>query len=239
MTDPFRPEPFTETELFREFHQTESFSKHLLTIYSLAIGLNARTILDLGLGLTTKALRLAASRTGGTVFSCDMDLKRYGYLKTYEDEHWKVFLGGSDTFLKMVEPPIDFVVHDAAHDYHQVKLDLQLLLPRMRTFGLICLHDTQQTELGHEMLAAIKDATAGWEISLTNLPFGCGLAILRVERGNHPAIQPAGGRFPDGRFDTVPVSAPMLFPDQPQFSNADQSFKRWLRWRLRKLIRGY
>jgi hypothetical protein len=237
--DPFRPDPYTEEELFREFHRTDSFSKHLLTVYSLAIGLNAKTILDLGIGSTTKALRLAAAKTGGTVFSCDMDKARYGYLSEYENEHWKMFFGASEAFLKQVEAPIDFAMHDAAHDYYQVKLDLELLLPKMRTFGVICLHDTQQTELGHEMLRAIKSATVDWEISITNLPFGCGLAILRVERGLHPAIQPAGSNFPDGRFDTIPVAAPMLFPEQRQFSNADTSIKRWLRWRVRKLIRGF
>jgi hypothetical protein len=65
--------PFTEAELWRFFHESpHSTSKHLLTLYSLAIGTHAQNIVDLGLGATTRALRLAATKTGGFVSSCDL-----------------------------------------------------------------------------------------------------------------------------------------------------------------------
>ena len=46
--------PFTDTELMRAFNTELSTAKHLLTIHSLAVGLNAQTIIDLGIGNTTE-----------------------------------------------------------------------------------------------------------------------------------------------------------------------------------------
>ena len=242
----FDPSPYTLPELLERFDQEYSFSKHLLTIYSIAIGLKAKRIVDIGIGSTTKALRLAASRTGGTVFSCDADKKRFSDLLSQQDEHWRLFLGNSDLFLEEIAPPFDLVVHDGAHDYRQVRRDLQLILPKMRTFGLICIHDTQQPNLAQGMLAAIRDAAAGWSISLTNLPYGAGLAIIRVESGAHPAISPEGGMLTDGMFDTLPVSFPLVFPDSSKFAESDNSLQRWIRgkfkWRsslLSEKIRGH
>lgn len=57
--------PYTAQSIFDGFLEDRSFSKHLLTIYSLAVGLNAKKIVDLGIGTTTRALRMAALKTGG------------------------------------------------------------------------------------------------------------------------------------------------------------------------------
>jgi hypothetical protein len=189
MTGTFSPEPYTESQLFEQFRQLDGVRPHLMTLYSFAVALNAQTIVDLGIGLTTKALRAAALLTGGTVFSCDADQKRYSYLSTHEDEHWRLFLGASERFIRSIQAPIDFAVHDAAHDYFQVKLDLQLLLPKMRTFGLICFHDTQQTDLADEMLAAIKDASGRPEDLARQSPLRLRLGHSEGRRGGSSANQ--------------------------------------------------
>ncbi len=232
-------DPYTDKELWEHALADGSFSRHLLTIYSLAVGMNAKVILDIGVGSTTSALRAAAEKTNGSVHSCDADKERYGHLVGQQDEHWNLFIGPSEEFLETIQAPVDLAVHDGAHDYFQVKLDLELLLPRMRTFGIICLHDTQQSWLAHEMLEAIRAAVEGWPISFTNLPFGAGLGILRMEEGKHPPITPAGKTLSDGTFDTRLVASPMQFAPDVEFSNADNSRRRWLRWRLRKILKGY
>jgi hypothetical protein len=129
-------------------------------------------------------------------------------------------------------------VHDAAHDYFQVKMDLTAILPKMKRFGMICVHDTQQPDLSHEMLAAIKDSVRGQPISMVNLPFSAGLAIIRVEESAHPAITPASGHLPDGRIETEPVACAMQIVDDAEFGRADTSLRRWLHWRGRKIIKG-
>lgn len=202
--------PFSQEALFERFHATGSSSKHLLTIYSMIVGVNAKTIIDIGLGQTTGAIRAAAKVTGGVVYSCDFDKRRYASLLSETDDKWKLFLESSETFIPKVPDPVDFVMHDGAHDYLNVRRDIEALLPKMRQFGIICLHDTQQVELNKDMLAAIKDGTKDFPVSVVNLPYGAGMAILRVEADTHPAITPAGATMPDGRSETSPMAYPTL-----------------------------
>ena len=114
--------PFTEQELFASFHELNSFSKHLLTIYSLAIGLNAQQIVEFW-----NRQHDARSPPGGRADrsrpqSCDFDAARFGSLLNEQDEHWRFFTGASETFLWAgQQEPLDLVVHDAAHDYFQVR----------------------------------------------------------------------------------------------------------------------
>jgi hypothetical protein len=203
-------EPFeSEDDLMTWFHIPGSSYRHLPIVYCLAVGLKAKRIVDLGIGSTTRALRLAAAQTGGTVSSCDFAKARFAHLATKQDATWSLYLGPSGEFLRQIEGPIDFVMHDAAHDYNQVRQDLELLLPKMRRFGIICIHDTQLAELGNGMLAALTDATRNFETSFTTLPFGCGLTILRMESGAFPNL-PVGDYLPDGKtLLTQPIPHPM------------------------------
>jgi hypothetical protein len=207
--------PLSREELFARFDTSSSGSKHLLILYSLAVGIQARVIAEIGLGQTTGALRAAAAITGGTVHTCDIDKRRHSRLLAEQDEHWKLYLEPSGSFIERLPGPIDLVMHDGSHDYLTVKRDLQLLIPKVRQFGLICVHDTQETELYKDMLAAIKDAVAGSSVSVTNLPFSCGLAIIRVESSEHPAIVPSAGVLADGRPDTTLAE----FPAAPSSAN--------------------
>jgi hypothetical protein len=201
-------------ELFSRFDTSSSGSKHLLILYSMVVGLNAKVIAEIGLGQTTGTLRAAAAVTGATVHTCDFDKRRYEHLLTKQDDRWKLYLEPSTAFIPRLPAPLDFVMHDGAHDYFNVKRDLQLLIPKMRKFGIICVHDTQETDLYREMLAAVKDGVAGCSVSVTNLPFSCGLAIIRVESSRHPAIVPSTGSLPDGRADTLLAEFPTLPADE-------------------------
>jgi len=201
---PYRPH--SREELFFRFDLPDGPSKHLLILYSLVIGLRAKTIVDLGLGQTTGALRAAALQTGGVVHTCDFDKRRFGHILSEQDKHWKLYLEPSSSFFHKIPEPIDLVMHDGAHDYLNVRRDLEALIPKMRKFGIICVHDTQQSDLYRDMLAAIRDATRKFCVSLTNLPFNAGMAIMRVESSFHPAISPSSGTLPGGRVETEPIA---------------------------------
>jgi len=211
-------EPCSPAELIERFHRDGGTSKHLLLLYSLAIGLRAKTIVELGLGLSTGALRTAALETGGIVHTYDQDRRRYGSLLAQQDGNWRLTLETTAKVLPDAPAPIDLVLHDGAHDYVNVKRDLDTLLPKMRRFGIVCIHDTQQPDLYRDMLAAIADASAGRSVSVTNLPFNCGLAILRVEESDYPAISPTADRLIDGRCDTQPVPFILGSGEQPRAS---------------------
>jgi len=234
-------DPYTDEQLIDHFRKGTGFWKHLLVIYSLAIGLKAQCILDLGVGSTTRALRHAAEETGGIVYSCDCDVDRFSSLSEQQDAFWRLFLGSSEKFISGITEPIDLVSHDAAHDYFQVKLDLSLLLPKMRKFGIICVHDTQQCDQAGEILTAIREALEGRKFSLVTLPFNCGLTIIRVEEGIFPEIKPTGTKLDDGRFDTCLSEFPLEFAEKADLKGRTKVYwlRRYIGWRKRKLTKGW
>lgn len=192
--------PYTKEELWAEFEKERgSANKHLLTLYSLIVGVNAKRILDLGIGSTTRAVRSAAQFTKGKVYSCDFDRKRFLPLLEQQTDDWHLELCGSSEFLSRMEGPFDFAFHDAAHDYWQTKTDLKLILPKMRQFSLICIHDTQCEEAGPPMLKALHEVADEFPVTFTHLPYSQGLTILRVEESSYSHSPPPwhkGGNFP-------------------------------------------
>lgn len=210
VADPVGYRLLSQEQLFARFQTSGSISKHLLVLYSLVIGVRARVIVELGLGQSTGALRAAAVETQGTVYTCDFDKRRFAYALSEQDAHWKLYLEDSASFILKVPQPFDFVMHDAAHHYSVVKRDLEMILPRMRKFGIICIHDTQQPNHSKDMLGAIRDACKGFSVSITNLPFSAGLAIVRVEDSPHPPIEPSTGTLEDGRSETELLEFPTV-----------------------------
>jgi hypothetical protein len=202
--------PFSRDEILAHFDRETSVSKHLLILYSMVIGLNAKVIVEFGLGQTTRTLRAAALVSGGILHTCDFDRRRFSGALAEQDEHWRLYLEPSKSFIPKIQPPIDFALHDGAHDYWGVRSDLEALIPRMRKFGIICVHDTQQTDLHRHVLPALRDATRNASVSLTNLPFCAGLAIIRIEASEHPAISPSISLLSDGRPETCLVEFPTV-----------------------------
>lgn len=225
-------QPYELGELWEVFHRPKgSINKHLLVIYSLAVGVNASRVLDLGIGSTTRTLRAAMKVTGGKVFSCDIDRERFSYLLA-EGPHddWELHLSNSTEFLNAMTPPFDFAVHDAAHDYWQTRKDLEAILPMMRQFGLVCIHDTQAQTTGREMVAALKDVAKHHSVSYVHLPYSYGLTILRVEESDHEAISP-----PWIKDDSLLRTC--CFPDSAAQLSVEARLRGWLKWKLRPLKR--
>jgi glycosyltransferase involved in cell wall biosynthesis len=209
---------FIDTELFKLLHDQESFYKHLPIICAIAIGMRAQAIINLGIGSSTKALRFAAKATGGTVYSCDTDKNGFDNYFPYKDKHWNLTFRDRKSFLKSFEGPLYFVMYNAVHDYLQLKEDLEIILPKMRTFGIICIHDTQHRGIWRKLLYEIKDVLKNWKISYTSLPFCCGLTIIRVEEGNYPYIR--GGDFlqEEKALNTQIIGQPLRYSEIPGMS---------------------
>lgn len=179
--------PYTHSQLIEEFlKESGSINKHLLTLFSLVVGLNAQRVVDIGAGSTTRAIKAGLEITQGELFSCDINKEKYKHL--LNDQHEKRYhfsACNSKEFIKSLRGPFDFVLHDGAHDYKQVLWDLDNLLPLVRQYGIICVHDTQNSLCGDEMLRALQDAFYGSSVTWTHLPYCYGLTIIRVE-GEQP-----------------------------------------------------
>lgn len=228
-----RLDPYTPEEMFTAFSKKDSsIGKHLLIIYSLAVGVNAQRALDLGIGDTTQALRAAMQVTGGKLFSCDMDHQRFSTLLNQIDSQWELYLEPSDSFMKKMSPPFDFILHDAAHDYWQLRQDLKLMIPMMRQFGLVCIHDTQHSDIGGQMTQAIREECKDRQVSWVHLPFSYGMTILRVEESKYPALISPWGNSRGGETCCWPESM------TPKIENSDehkQNGLSWVIWKMRRI----
>jgi hypothetical protein len=208
--DPAEFGPFSsDQEMFDLLAMPGSTNLHLPVLYTLVLGLRARRIVDLGIGGTTRALRHAARHTRGVVLSCDYDVARFHSLLAHQTEQWKLELCPSSEFLERLPGPIDFAVHDAAHDYRQVQADLQHLIPKMRTYGMIAIHDTHEPEFQTELIAALLDSSEGQNISFTTMPYACGLTLVRIEQSAFAPHLP-GEYLRDGATpNTMPFPHPL------------------------------
>jgi predicted O-methyltransferase YrrM len=204
--------PFGVAELLAEYEREhDAISKHLLTIYSIVVGLHAQRAVEIGVGGTTRTIRAALARTGGELYSCDVDRPRWESIaRENRDPRFHLCLENSRRFIASLRGPFDFVLHDGAHDLRQVAWDLEHLWPLVRRFGIICLHDTQHDRLGGEMRRALTKAFDGCAVSWTHLPYSYGLTIVRLERDQ--PYEPVRGHWnkAGGRSFTEPATCGLI-----------------------------
>jgi hypothetical protein len=79
---------------------------------------------------------------------------------------------------------LDFVLHDGAHDYKTVLYDLQNILPFMKQYSILLVHDTLHSKCGNDVRSAVTGALYGIAYDRVTLPFGFGLDIIRINRYN-------------------------------------------------------
>jgi len=176
--------------------------KHLMLLYSIVIGSNAKNIIELGVreGITTLPLVCGAKETNGMVYSVDIEPT----LLILDDEllkHNKFFLQDALTFLNNwnINQQIDIIYIDDWHAYEHVKKELEILDKLVSPSTIILLHDLMygdtcpfyHTDLtlnnGQWASGGVYRAVAElnpqfWEFS--TLPWGNGMTILRKKYSN-------------------------------------------------------
>jgi len=119
--------------------------KHLLTMYSIALSINAKNILELGVrnGDTTLPYLLAAKENDGylesvdvneSAFECPIELKNL----------WSFYKTDAIEFLqdKVLEnKKYDLIYIDDWHSYEHVKKELELMDQLIRPGSVVLLHD--------------------------------------------------------------------------------------------------
>lgn len=119
-------------------------ASHLITIFSIAISLKAKRILELGVGTGTTTLPLlcAAKYTKGCVESVDIESKRFKCPKELKS-YWKFYQEDTTEYLKNIRKGIiyDLIFIDDCHVYEHVKKELELLSPHLNKSSIVLLHD--------------------------------------------------------------------------------------------------
>jgi predicted O-methyltransferase YrrM len=172
--------------------------RHLMSLFGIALGSKAKTIIELGVrnGDTTLPLTLAAKHNNGHLYSVDINQTSYCLPKELSENQTFIqsdaikFLENWDS-----EKSIDLIYIDDWHSYEHVKKELEILDSKVSPSTIILLHDLmygdtcpfyhadltnsagEQWNNGGPYRAVAELNHQFWEFS--TLPWNNGLTILR------------------------------------------------------------
>jgi predicted O-methyltransferase YrrM len=169
--------------LLRWFREGYSTSKHLLTLYSLAVGLRARVIVEVGFGRSSFVLARAAAENGGRFFSCDM--RDFSYLLSPEERAVTTFLHGPASRVwnhpEVRAGGIDLAFLDYFSDpglpADFTRREIAACLALVRQNGVIAVHDTAVP--GYRSAETFATGSFGARVERVTLPYQYGLGVLR------------------------------------------------------------
>lgn len=167
-----------------------SLNKHYWTLFSIAYGLQAQRVFEFGAGGSSAVLLAALELTGGRLISCDVEpaegiAERVPVLRrAIGSSQWTFLQMPSATALSKIQSEaFDLVLHDGTHETEQLAADIAGILPRLKQFGLLLVHDVEQHQLGPQvrrgLITGIQNSRVA--VSMTSLPYSDGLAIVRRE----------------------------------------------------------
>lgn len=176
--------------------------RHVMTLYSIAIGSKAKNILELGVrnGDSTRPLLAAAYKNSGKLTSVDIDNTSFIPEDNYKSS-WNFVKMDALEFLKNDSPtePYDLIFIDDWHAYDHVKKELieidrivspkTVILVHDLMYGNTCPHyhsdltlTTGQWANGGPYRAVAELSAQFWEFA--TLPYNNGLTLLRKKYSN-------------------------------------------------------
>src|SRR6266478_4986631 len=141
-----------------------SLNKHYWTLFSVAYGLQAKLVFEFGAGTSSAVLLTALELTGGKLISCDSEpldslVRRTPCLREYTPSSqwtfWNVDSG--EALGRLNHETFDLVLHDGSHEHAQVAEDIAGILPRLKRFGVLLLHDVEQFQLGPQVRTGLME----------------------------------------------------------------------------------
>jgi len=169
--------------MMRWFRDGYSTSKHLLILYSIAVGLRARRIVEVGFGRSTFVLTKAAAENNGTLVSCDIrDMSRFMSSAT---SPYSTLLQGTSADLwardDIQKDGIDFAFldffSDEAISSDFVRYQISTCLSWVKQNGIVAVHDTcvEKYRVSH----VFSKSRFPCAVERVSLPFQYGLGLLR------------------------------------------------------------
>ncbi|BCX13601.1 MAG: hypothetical protein KatS3mg085_133 [Candidatus Dojkabacteria bacterium] len=193
--------------LFRWFHDSYSSSKHLLTLYSIVKGLNAKNIVEIGFGRSSFVLAKAAHLNKGKFITCDM--RDFSYLLSDEEKKVTEFIHGkADSVWKRLESTgIDFAFLDyfssETWESNFVQNEIKKCFSLLKENGIICIHDTMVDKYAlKKVFNALKTNRFGFhndDLEVLSLPYNYGLGIIRrLKPSKYGKIEDQFKKKPEG-----------------------------------------
>jgi len=184
--------------MFKWFNDRYSSSKHLLTLYSVARGLNAKTIVEIGFGRSSFILAKAAAENEGKFTSCDM--RDFSYLFTPSEKEVTTYVHGKsdEVWNTLQNQGVDF----AFLDYFSsekigssfIEAEISQCLRLLKQNGIIAVHDTivDKYKLKNSLNQFKTKASFfhNSNVEVLSLPFNYGLGFIRkLDSSPYGAIQ--------------------------------------------------
>jgi len=178
-------EGFLPDEILLKWSRDDySTSKHLLTLYSIATGLQAKNIVEIGFGRSSFVLAKAANANLGRLVSCDM--RDFSYLLNEKEISVVTFIHGKSTKVWPIleAKGIDFAFLDYFSGTNLssqfVKGEIRTCLKYLRTNGIIAIHDTIVKEYRiSSQIDSFKPSIFDHGAEVLSLPFNYGLGLIR------------------------------------------------------------
>jgi hypothetical protein len=174
-------------------------SRHLLTLYAMARGIEAKQIIEIGFGRSTFVLARAAAENAGTFATCDM--RDFSYLFSVEEKQVTRFHhGASDTFWPTVAPGVGFAFFDYFSDKRMsvsfIVDEIDRCLSLMLQDGLIAIHDTIVSH--YRLHKAMRVLAKRSDLEVLSLPYASGLGLIRYcGRSSAGHIHPTARKKPE------------------------------------------
>ena len=125
---------------------TGDIDAHLMTLFSIAISIKAKNIVELGvrLGNTTPPLLMAAEKLNGNLYSVDIEDRIWDIpIPENLKKHWKFCECDSIEFLEKWDrsKTIDLILIDDLHTYEHVSRELKIIYDLVTPSSVVLLHD--------------------------------------------------------------------------------------------------
>lgn len=184
--------------IFKWFEDRYSSSKHLLTLYSVARGLNAKTMVEIGFGRSSFVLAKAAAENVGKFISCDV--KDFSYLFTPKEKEITTFIHGTsdEVWTSSMAQGIDFAFLDyfssASLRKDFVENEISKCLSLLKQNGIIAIHDTivdtYKLKNSFDGFKTRFGVIHNTNVEVLSLPFNYGLGFIRrLNSSPYGAIQ--------------------------------------------------
>jgi predicted O-methyltransferase YrrM len=150
---------------------------HLPVLFAAAS--TAQTVIEIGVGSfrSTSALMAGVEVSGGQLWSVEIDTRPSpDWLEGHAQ--WTLTEGDSLAVVDQAPENVDLLFIDSEHTYDQTFAELEAYVPRVRSGGVVLLHDTETSH------ARVKDALNDWcpahGLTWTNTPECYGLGRIDI-----------------------------------------------------------
>lgn len=166
----------TREEMFELSDQpTFGTYKHLLLLYSIAEGLGAKNILEIGSGYSTLVLNEVVKRNGGHFCTVDRDRK---VRRCFASQERMTVLSSTEQIPKK---GYDFIFadyfSDAGLEVEYIVSQIEMLYAWLKQDGILAIHDAYDDRFNVEKAIEVMKEKKGFEV--LTLPYCYGLCLIR------------------------------------------------------------